>query len=79
MGLSELKDILWKELNNESNKLEPQISTEHLVHRSKDISDLNGELLEAGEDFEYEYEDIEEDDIDIEESYEDDFEVDSER
>jgi GTPase len=79
MGLSELKDILWKELNNESNKLEPQIATENLVHRSKDVADLNRELLEAGEDFEYEYEDIEEDDIDIEESYEDDLDQDSER
>lgn len=77
MGLSELKDILWKELNNESNKLEPHINTDHLVHRSKNINDLNRALLEAGDDFEYEYEDIVEDDI--EEILEDDVDQDTER
>ncbi len=60
MGLSELKDILWRELNDERNKLEPQIDTARLVHRSKDVNDLNKALLEAGDDFEYEYDDIEE-------------------
>ncbi len=36
MGLTELKDILWRELNEESNKMKAVISEEVLVHRDKD-------------------------------------------
>ena len=37
-GLDELKDILWRELNAESNKLQGILSEDTLVHRDKDMS-----------------------------------------
>jgi len=36
-GLAELKDILWRELNSESNKLQSIMAEDSLVHRDKDI------------------------------------------
>lgn len=66
MGIAELKDILWEELNKESNKIET------IVHRPKDVSKLKEELKDMGEDedFEYEYEDADEDDSDFDYEYE---------
>lgn len=69
LGIQALKDVLWTALNSESNKLENNWSTEKLVHRSKDVGLLQSELLAMGEDFEYEYEDIEDDDDFDEEDY----------
>ena len=52
LGISVLKDILWEELNKESNKIED------IVHRPKDVTRLQQELKDMGEDEElvYEYE-----------------------
>ena len=47
-GLDDLKDILWKELNSESNKLQEITSEDTLVHRDKDMSRFAAEL--AAED-----------------------------
>ena len=69
MGIQALKDVLWSALNSESNKLDNTWATEKLVHRSKDVGLLQSELLAMGEDFEYEYEDIEEDDDFDEDDY----------
>lgn len=69
MGIQTLKDVLWSALNSESNKLDNTWATEKLVHRSKDVGLLQSELLAMGEDFEYEYEDIEEDDDFDEDDY----------
>ena len=44
MGLDELKDILWEELNSESNKIKGVIAEETLVHRDKDMSYLAAEV-----------------------------------
>jgi GTP-binding protein len=70
-GLDELKDVLWRELNSESNKLQTIMAEDTLVHRDKDMSQFSSELLAEGEDEEIEYieeEDIEElDDYEIEE------------
>jgi len=44
-GITELKDILWKELNDESNRLENSI-----VHQPKDLDKLPEELKIMGED-----------------------------
>ena len=65
LGVTALKDILWAELNKESNKIESTI-----VHRPKDVGRLREELKAQGEDDDiiYEYED-DEDDLDYE--YED--------
>ena len=67
-GISRLKDLLWSELNKESNQLEA-VRMEAIVHRPKDVEKLRLELQELGEDedFDYEYED---DDDDFEYEYE---------
>ena len=64
LGLQQLKDILWKELNSESNKLDATWKTEHIVHRSKDAGELHNELVAAGADFEFDFDDLPEDDMD---------------
>ena len=64
LGLQQLKDILWKELNSESNKLDSTWKTEHLVHRSKDVSELHNELVAAGADFEFDFDELPDDDQD---------------
>ena len=48
-GLNELKDILWKELNSESNKIKGVIAADTLVHRDKDIQRITEELEAEGE------------------------------
>ena len=62
MGIQQLKDLLWTELNKESNQLE-SLRRDAIVHRPKDMSKLQQELQDLGEDedFEYEYEEDEDD------------------
>ena len=67
-GLDELKDILWNELNSESNKLQSITSEDVIVHRDKDMSRFSKELKDEGEDMEIEF--IDEDDIEELEDYE---------
>ncbi len=62
-GLSELKDILWKELNSESNKLQEITAEDTLVHRDKDLAELPEELKEELPDNDIEEEDGNQDDI----------------
>jgi GTP-binding protein len=68
MGLDELKDVLWRELNSESNKLQEITSEDTLVHRDKDMESFAQELQAEGEDLEFvDEEEIEElDDYEIE-------------
>ena len=49
-GIQELKDVLWKELNSESNKLQEITAEDTLVHRDKDMSRFQQELEAEGED-----------------------------
>ena len=49
-GLDELKDVLWAELNDESNKLATAIGEENIVHRDKDMSMFAQEMADEGED-----------------------------
>ena len=67
MGIQQLKDILWTELNSESNKL-GGASAETIVHRAKDVLKLQQELKDMGEDddFDFEYEDDADDDFEYE-------------
>lgn len=74
-GIDKLKDILWGELNSESNKLQEITAEDTLVHRDKDLTRFQQEIEEEGEnedleivdaediddldDFEYEYEEEE--------------------
>ena len=60
-GLEELKDVLWRELNAESNKLQAAMAEDTLVHRDKDMTLFAQELEEEGEDDDIEY--IDDDDI----------------
>lgn len=68
-GLEELKDVLWRELNSESNKLEVITTTETLIHRDKDMTRFAQELAQEGEDEDIEFidvEDVDMDDIELE-------------
>ena len=49
-GLGDLKDILWTELNSESNKLQEITAEDTLIHRDKDMSNFAKELQDEGED-----------------------------
>ena len=72
MGLDELKDVLWRELNSESNKLQSIMAEDTLVHRDKDMTQFQAEMLAEGEDGDIEYVDVEDID-DLEDfEYEDD-------
>lgn len=66
-GLDELKDVLWQEMNSESNKLAAITTTENIAHRDKDMSRFAAEMAAEGEDEDVEYVDIDDvDDDDIE-------------
>lgn len=67
-GLDELKDVLWKELNSESNKLKEITAEDTLVHRDKEMSSFAAELAAEGED---EYLGFDDDNADDIEDYED--------
>ena len=59
--LDELKDVLWSELNSESNKLQTIMADDRLVHRDKDMSVFAQELADEDADDDIEY--IDEDEI----------------
>ena len=61
LGLDELKDVLWRELNNESNKLQDITGEDTIVHRDKDMTRFRQEMQEEGAD---EFEVIDLDDLD---------------
>ena len=76
-GLDELKDVLWEELNSESNKLQKITAEDTLVHRDKDMRKLSTELHDEGEDEvlfvdEDEVEDADEDELDDYETFDPD-------
>ena len=49
-GIDELKDVLWQELNSESNKLQEITAEDTLVHRDKDMSKFKEELADEDAD-----------------------------
>ena len=59
--LDELKDVLWRELNNESNKLQAIMADDRLVHRDKDMTVFAQELADEDADDDIEY--LDEDEI----------------
>lgn len=71
-GLNELKDVLWQELNSESNKLQTITAEDSLVHRDKEMSQFARELMDEGENV-----DIPDDDEEVEDDFEilDDYEI----
>jgi GTP-binding protein len=48
-GLSELKDLLWTEMNSESSKIAAITTSESIVHHAKDYIRLRMEMEEEGE------------------------------
>ena len=52
IGLQELKDTLWKELNSESNKLEAVAEGGALVHRDREVSVINADFIDWEPDYE---------------------------
>ena len=52
IGLQELKDILWKELNSESNKLEAVAEGGTFVHRDREVSVINADFIDWEPDYE---------------------------
>ncbi len=71
-GLNELKDVLWEEMNSESNKIAAIQTQESIVHQSKDFARIQ-EDFEDFDDFEYVDEDDGDDVEDLEDfEYEDD-------
>jgi GTP-binding protein len=69
-GLDELKDVLWEEMNAESNKLAAITTTESIAHRDKDMTRFAEELADEGEDEDIEYIDLEDSDIEDLEDFE---------
>ena len=74
-GIAELKDLLWKELNSESNKLQAITDQTKIVHRDKNPEALQRELKDMGEDEDLEYVDEDEvedlDDFEYDEDWDD--------
>lgn len=62
-GLTELKDLLWKELNSESNKLQAQATGELLVRRDRDVQVFDQDFSDY--DLGLEEEDIDDEELDI--------------
>ena len=77
-GLDELKDVLWEQLNAESNKLQEITANNTLVHRDKDLGHLSEELHDEGMDEDEEIEYIDDKDLEDVEDFEDSVIVDPE-
>lgn len=69
-GLDELKDILWAELNAESNKLQTIMEEDSIVHRDKDLSRFAVEMQAEDPEYEPYVDDTDSDDIEELEDYE---------
>ena len=66
--LDELKDVLWQELNSESNKLQTIQADDRLVHRDKDMDRFAQELIDEQADDDLKY--VDEDELEDIEDYE---------
>lgn len=78
LGLTALKDLLWVELNKESNKINSSINKENIVHKSKNMDKLKDELKVIDDGFEYVFGDIDIEEVDFEDIEGDDLEFDFE-
>ena len=45
-GLTELKDLLWREMNSESNKLQSISDSSSIVHRDMDVRNIQADFSE---------------------------------
>ncbi len=55
LNLDQLKDVLWRELNAESNKLAAIQADDRLVHRDKDMATFSQELIDEDADDDIEF------------------------
>jgi GTP-binding protein len=78
LGLTALKDLLWVELNKESNKINSSINKDNIVHKSKNMDKLKDELKVIDDGFEYVFDDIDIEEVDFEDIDGDDLEFDFE-
>ena len=62
LGINELKDKLWDELNSESNKLTMQTEGGSIVHRDREVPTFEADFADWEDD---EIEEIDEDDIEF--------------
>lgn len=76
LGLTALKDLLWLELNKESNMINSSRNLESIVHKSKNLDLLKDELKVIDDGFEYVFDDLDIEDIDIEDIEGEDLEFD---
>lgn len=76
LGLTALKDLLWLELNKESNMINSSRNLESIVHRSKNLDLLKDELKVIDDGFEYVFDDLDIEDVDIEDIEGEDLEFD---
>ncbi|MBO5951794.1 MAG: GTPase ObgE [Bacteroidaceae bacterium] len=76
LGLTALKDLLWVELNKESNMINSSKNTESIVHRSKDLNILKDELKVIDDGFDYVFEDIDIEEVDFDDFESEDIEFD---
>ncbi len=51
-GLNDLKELVWKELNSESNKLRDVLPSEALVHRNMDVKKIEDDFADWEDDIE---------------------------
>ena len=68
-GIDQLKDILWEELNSESNKLQSVSEGGSIVHRDREVNVLDKDFEDWQADYDVEESDddtIEDDIYDIE-------------
>lgn len=63
LGLTALKDLLWLELNKESNMINSSRNLESIVHKSKNLDLLKDELKVIDDGFEYVFDDLDIEDI----------------
>lgn len=78
LGLTALKDLLWVELNKESNKINSSINKENIVHKSKNMDKLKDELKIIDDGFEYVFDDMDIEEVDFDDIEGEDLEFDFE-
>lgn len=66
-GIPELKDLLWEELNSESNKLSMQTEGGSIVHRDREVPAFDADFADWEDDFVDDIEVEDADDLDLEE------------
>ena len=64
-GLTELKDLLWTELNSESNKLQTMLEGGSIVHRDREAATFNADFADWQDDIEVAEEDDDLEELDV--------------